>query len=70
MLGFKQAVKPALIATTVAMTLALVTSLTLAATKLNAVHTKNALAMLLFALYLLYGLYFTAGGWLRGDLRE
>jgi hypothetical protein len=60
-LGRDRSLKGSLVAGVLAMVLALATSLTLTYTKLGAPHTKTGLALLIFGLYLAYGIYFVIG---------
>jgi ACR3 family arsenite efflux pump ArsB len=60
-LGRNRGLKPALVATIIAIVLALATSLTLTYTTFARPHDKTGLAMLVFALYLAYGIYFVIG---------
>jgi hypothetical protein len=62
-LGRSRDLKPPLMATVAAFALALATSLTLTYTTIGAPKDKNGLVILVFVLYLLYGLYFVIG-WL------
>jgi D-alanyl-lipoteichoic acid acyltransferase DltB (MBOAT superfamily) len=60
-LGHRRALKPVLMGTTVAVILALATSLTLTYTKIAQPHNKTELTLMVFALYVVYGIYFVAG---------
>lgn len=62
-LGRSRNLKPPLMATATTFVLALATSLTLTFTSVGTPQNKNGVVILVFVLYLLYGLYFVVG-WL------
>jgi hypothetical protein len=65
-LGRRRSLRPTLMGTTVAVILALATSLTLTYTQIGHPHNRTELTIMVFALYVVYGMYFVAG-WITAN---